>query len=113
MRWNLASGLPYTPTSGYYERLNFPDGIQTDYVISNGEVFILLGELNGSRFPVYHRLDIDIKKIFLLKNNSSLEANISVTNVYDQQNVFYINRYTENKIYQFPILPSIGFKLNF
>lgn len=113
MRWNLASGLPYTSTRGFYERINFDQGVETDYTITNGQVFVLLGELNGSRFPVYHRLDIDLKKKFNLHKNCYLEANISVSNVYNRKNLFYINRMTETKVYQLPVLPSIGVKLSF
>jgi hypothetical protein len=108
-RWNLGSGLPFTPTAGFYEQENFTGGITTDPTTSNaGTVTTLLGDFNSGRLPYYHRLDITIKKQFNFKNESQIEVIASVTNVYDRQNIFYVNRVTNEKIYQFPVLPSLG-----
>ena len=37
----------------------------------------------------------------------------SITNVYDRNNIFYVNRVTGESIYQFPILPSMGVSYKF
>lgn len=109
VRWNLGSGLPFTPTAGFYEQENFTGGITTDPTTSNSStVSTLLGDFNSGRLPYYHRLDITIKKQFNFKNESCIEVIGSVTNVYDRSNIFYVNRVTNEKIYQFPILPSLG-----
>ena len=42
-----------------------------------------------------------------------LEIIGSITNVYDRNNVFYVNRVTGESIYQFPILPSMGISYKF
>ena len=109
IRWNLGSGLPFTPTAGFYELENFSGGVTTDPTTTNqNEVTTLLGEFNSQRLPYYHRLDITVKKQFKFKNESLIEVVASVTNAYNRKNIFYVNRVTNERIYQFPILPSLG-----
>lgn len=114
LRWNFGSGLPYTPTSGYYQGEIFQDGVTTDYTTSNpNELSILLDDFNSGRMPSYHRFDITIKKSFTFANKMILEARGGVTNAYNRDNIFYVNRVTNDKIYQLPILPSIGLSFKF
>jgi hypothetical protein len=112
-RWNLGSGFPFTQTSAFYEQNTFTNGINTDYVNQNGELGIQYGQLSGGRLPYYHRLDISLKKKFIISKNSILEATASVTNVYDRKNIFYVNRVTAARKDQLPILPSVGVSLTF
>jgi hypothetical protein len=114
VRWNYGSGLPFTPTSGYYQPENFENGVTTDYTSSNSNnVGILLGDYNSKRLPAYHRLDLTAKHRFIFKNNMELELIASVTNLYNRKNIFYVNRVTNAVIYQFPILPSFGISWKF
>lgn len=114
IRWNLGSGLPYTPTNGFYQNESFSSGVTTDYLNSNSNtVGIQLGEFNSQRLPYYHRLDVTIKKQFKFKNETQLEIIGSVTNSYNRNNIFYVNRVTNKIIYQFPFLPSIGVNYKF
>jgi hypothetical protein len=114
IRWNLGSGLPFTPTAGFYQNDNFSGGVTTDYTTSNpSTVSTLLGGFNSQRLPYYHRLDITVKKNFKFKNEDVLEIIGSITNVYDRNNIFYVNRVTGESIYQFPILPSMGISYKF
>ncbi len=114
VRWNLGSGLPFTPTSGFYQPDNFGDGATTDYTTSNSQqVGILLGDFNSKRLPYYHRLDITVKKQFRFKNKSEIEIVAGVTNTYNRKNIFYVNRVTNATIYQFPFLPSAGISFKF
>ncbi|TNF46724.1 MAG: TonB-dependent receptor [Bacteroidetes bacterium] len=114
IRWNLGSGLPFTPTAGFYQGENFSGGVTTDITTTNpSDVSTLLGTFNSQRLPAYHRLDVTVKKQFKFKNEDVLEIIASVTNVYDRNNIFYINRVTNKTIYQFPILPSMGISYKF
>jgi hypothetical protein len=114
MRWNLGSGLPFTPTAGNYQAETFANGLTTDYVTNNPSTIAnILGGFNSQRLPYYHRLDITVKKQFNLKNKDILELVASVTNAYNRNNLFYVNRVTSKKIYQFPILPSFGLSYKF
>ncbi len=114
IRWNLGSGLPFTPTAGFYEANNFTGGVTTNYTTTNpNNVTTNLGTFNSQRLPSYHRLDITVKKGFIFKNKTKLEIVGSITNVYDRNNIFYVNRVTGETIYQFPILPSMGVSYKF
>lgn len=113
IRWNLGSGLPFTPTSGFYQPDNFGQGVTTDYTTTNSDnIGILLGDFNSKRLPYYHRLDITVKKQFKFKH-SELELVGGITNAYDRRNIFYVNRVTNATVYQFPIMPSIGMSFKF
>jgi hypothetical protein len=114
VRWNLGSGLPFTPTAGNYQNENFQGGVTTDYVTNNPtNVTTILGAFNSQRLPTYHRLDFTIKKQFVLKNKTNLETVFSITNLYNRNNIFYVNRVTSEEIYQFPFLPSFGLSYKF
>ncbi len=114
MRWNLGSGLPFTPTAGFYQGENFNSGVTSEYTTNNpSTISTQLGEFNSQRLPYYHRMDITVKKQFNFKNKTVMEIIGSVTNVYDRNNIFYVNRITSEKIYQFPILPSFGMSYKF
>ena len=114
IRWNLGSGLPFTPTAGYYQGQNFSGGVTTDFIRDNPSYMTtLLGTFNSQRLPYYHRLDITFKKQFNFKNKDVMEIVASITNVYNRNNIFYVNRITSKIIYQFPILPSFGLNYKF
>lgn len=114
VRWNLGSGLPFTPTAGFYQAEPLANGVTTDYTTSNPtNVSTILGTFNSQRLPYYHRLDITIKKRFNFKNEDVLEVIGSITNAYDRKNIFYVNRVTSEQIYQFPLLPSMGVSYKF
>jgi carboxypeptidase-like protein/TonB-dependent receptor-like protein len=112
-RWNLGTGFPFTQIQGFYEYLTFPGGVNTDYVSENGQVGIIYGELFKGRLPIYHRLDLDIKRNVYLSANTKLVMDLSVTNVYDRKNVFYVDIVTNETVYQLPFMPSFGLSLYF
>lgn len=112
-RWNFGSGFPFTQVQGFYEYYSFQEGINFDYTTTNGEMGILYGDLNGGRLPTYHRFDIDLKRKFFFTENVMLEADLSVTNVYNRNNVFYVNIVTGEIARQLPILPTLGLTFSF
>jgi hypothetical protein len=73
----------------------------------NGQMGILYGPYNSKRLPAYQRLDLSVKKTFNFIKRGTFETEFSIINVYDQQNIFYINRNTNEEAYQLPILPSL------
>ncbi|MDA9206759.1 TonB-dependent receptor [Crocinitomicaceae bacterium] len=114
VRWNLGSGLPFTPTAGFYQSENFSGGVTSDPITNNSNsVSTLLGTFNSQRLPYYHRLDVTLKKKFKFKNKTVMEVVLSVTNAYNRNNIFYVNRVTNEEIYQFPLLPSFGMSYKF
>lgn len=113
VRWNFGSGFPFTQTLSFYEKYTFQDGANTDVVNGNGELGIVYDDLNGGRLPTYHRLDMTIKREFVLSVNSTLEANIGVTNAYNRENIFYFDRVNFERVNQLPFMPSAGLSMNF
>lgn len=113
LRWNYGSGFPYTPTAGAQELLDFQSGINFDYVHSNGELKQIYGQYNSKRLPEYHRLDFSAKKKFSLGKRTLLELNLSVTNIYNRENMFYYDRVSGQRVDQLPIMPSFGMLLTF
>lgn len=112
-RWNFGSGFPFTQTQGYYELVNFNEGIYTDYTTINGELGILFSDLNAGRLPTYHRLDLNMKKRFDISENTTFEVDASVVNVYNRENIFYVDRISNEVVYQLPVMPSLGLSLSF
>lgn len=112
-RWNYGSGFPFTQNQGFYEQLPFTGGIYSDINSANGDLAVIYGPLNGGRLTDYHRLDLGATKTWKLDEHQQLEVDLSVTNSYDRQNIFYRDRVTATEVYQLPILPSLGVTYTF
>jgi len=113
IRWNIGSGFPYRPTGGFYEDLNFQDGITTDYTSSNGDLNYFFDGNQSKRLPWYHRLDATVKRTFSLFENTKLEIAAGATNTYNRKNVFYFDRVLYKRVDQLPILPSLSVSMTF
>lgn len=110
LRWNFGSGFPFTQNEGFHgPQPNFQDGIDSDIAGTNSnEVSIIYGELNQGRLPNYHRLDFSLRRTFQISKRSNIETTFSVTNIYNRDNVFYVDRVRFETVYQLPLMPSIG-----
>ena len=113
LRWNYGSGFPYTQTQGYYEKQNFGQNIGTNYTTTNGQLGVLYASLDAGRLPTYQRMDLTVKKKFFIAKNSVLEATLSITNIYDYENIFYFDRVLNQRVDQLPFMPSVGCSLTF
>jgi len=112
IRWNYGSGFPFTPVQGYYEQLTLQNSINPDVQSFNGQVGTIYGPINSQELSDYHRLDISMKKTIYIKKNKLL-VSLSITNVYNRRNIFYVDNFNNEKMYQLPILPSIGLTYKF
>ncbi len=112
LRWNYGSGLPFTFTQGFYENLNFNQGVGSNYTGANGDLGILYGDINTGRLPSFHRLDFSLERKFKFKK-TDLNIIFSCVNVYNRANVFYFDRVNYTRVDQLPILPSLGFNFSF
>lgn len=114
VRFNYGSAFPFTQTQSFIEQIDFSNGIGTNYLNQNGQLgLIYANDINGGRLSAYHRLDISMKKKFQLAEYSNIEVSGSISNAYDRQNIFYIDRVRNTRTYQFPIFPSLGVSWNF
>ena len=112
-RWSYGSGYPFTQTQGMYENITFGDGLTSDYTRVNGEYGVIYGDLYAGRLPSYHRFDLSGKRKFSIGKRSILEVNLSVTNLYNRNNIFYFDRLTFQRVDQLPILWSAGLNFKF
>ncbi|HPI53838.1 MAG TPA: TonB-dependent receptor [Chitinophagaceae bacterium] len=113
-RFNYGSAFPFTQTQAFYEKVSFDNGIGTNYLTQNGGIDIVYADkINGGRLSDYHRLDVSLKKKFTVKKSSVIECSGSISNAYNRQNIFYIDRIRNSRTYQFPIFPSLGLSWNF
>ncbi len=113
-RWNFGTGFPFTQTQGFYEIEDFDNSISSNPYTNNGDLEIIYSDIrNGGRLPVYHRFDMSLKKTFKFTRYTKLETVLSVTNVYNRNNIFFVDRVTGTRVDQLPILPSFGLILNF
>lgn len=113
IRWNYGSGFPFTQTQGFYGSVPFNGDINYDLVHGNSELAILFGDINAGRLPDYHRLDIGFTRTWRFSDTSQLEVDLSVTNVYDRENIFYFDRVRYQRVDQLPFLPSAGISFRF
>src|SRR5690606_37803740 len=97
LRFNLESPFPFTQTQCFYENPNIgANGINTNYMQSNGGIGVLYAnQLNGGRLSWYHRLDLSVKKTFTFTEFTNLETSFALTNAYNRNNIFYVER-TQN-----------------
>jgi hypothetical protein len=114
-RFNYGSAFPFTQTQAFVEKIDFgTSGISTNYLTQNGSMDIVYANsINGGRLADYHRLDLSLKKKFKTGENGILEASASVSNAYNRQNIFYIDRITNTREYQLPIFPTLGLSWSF
>ncbi len=113
LRWTLGSGLPFTQTLGFFEKLLFlQNGSQAPYPTQQGVLAILLSpRYNAARLPAYHRLDLALKYRQRLSEIFLLETSFTLLNAYNRPNVFYIDRITARRYNQLPLLPMLGLTL--
>ena len=114
-RWNLGSGLPFKQTQGVGE---VPDitNIGQDYTTSNSsDLTFLFASQNNGRLSTYHRLDLNVKKTLKSEKYKDMKWEViaGVTNAYSRENIFYVNRVTQEKVNQLPIMPSLALSWRF
>ena len=126
-KWTYQTGQPYTPIIGYYTE-SFPPTENTYEVIPGGR--------NSERFANYHRLDIGAVRHYNYKGYK-IDLFIQIINAYWRKNPFnqrYIFGNSQNgvdddldgiidnpsedspikkELNGFPLLPSIGVKIDF
>jgi hypothetical protein len=112
--WYVGSGFPFTQTQGFFEENNLDDMLQTDIAKGNYPLGSLLAEeINGGRLSYYHRFDLSATYRHKWMKKAYLEASCAITNVYNRQNIFYVERISNQRVYQLPIIPSLNVTVGF
>lgn len=113
-RWNYGSAFPFTQTQGFYQQNPYTNLGLTDVLTGNYPIGTLLSsKINGGRLSDYHRLDLSIKHLIKFSKFAGLELTASATNAYNRKNIFYVDRVTNRRVHQLPLLPSLGATLKF
>jgi hypothetical protein len=101
-RFRVVSGNPYTPHIG------------AAYDASGGDYVAIDGPRNSARLPAFHQLDLRVDKRFVWRK-VMLETYVDVQNVYNHQNVEFLQDsydLTQSRpVASLPILPSLGMRL--
>ncbi|MDR1458861.1 MAG: TonB-dependent receptor [Bacteroidales bacterium] len=113
VRWNYGSGFPFTKTKGVYPQLGYVQTVSGEIIQVNEALGLVLDTINRGLLPDFHRLDITVKRKFIISETSQVEVGVGATNMYNYQNIFYVNRVTAEKIYQLPILWSVNVNVSF
>ena len=108
--WNIRSGIPYT------------NALKLD---TNNDI-IYQNELNGSRLPIYHKLDFSSTYSFYFHQNKKWKGKVGLSfiNIYNRKNILQRNFSTEQDennisklskidIYSLGFTPNIVFRVNF
>lgn len=113
VRWDVGSGLPYTPSIASYNRLAFTDVYRNPSLYETGNQYLALAEeKNSYRLPAYHRMDLAVVyRIDLDPIHIGIGA--SITNVYDRKNIFYFDRQTGQRINSLSFFPSAMLTLEY
>ena len=105
VRWEYGSGFPYTQTVGYAERITLDNSLPGRFEFETGTPYMLLGSKNAARLPPYDRLDASVSYDFrFLGLDVSVGADI--LNVYNSDNIFYVDRNTGRIVTMLPFYPS-------
>ncbi len=110
-RLEFGSGLPFTQSVGFYDRLTFSGLDREPTLNETGESYALLGVKNAVRLPAYHRLDISLSYRFALLQFLRVSMGINVVNAYNRKNIFYFDRSTGRRVDMLGFFPSASIKL--
>ncbi len=111
-RYNLRSPFPFTQTQGYYENIDM--SLTGNPTQNNGSIGVMYADvINGGRLSWFHRLDISAKKKIKINERSGLDVTAAVTNAYNRNNIFFVDRLTNTKKYQLPLFPSVNLTWTF
>jgi hypothetical protein len=111
VRWQFGSGLPYNRALGF-DGFMIVDG-DLDVFSDPGNRRVIYEEPYNGILPTYHRLDITIERDLILPGSARLKVLAGVVNMYDRQNLFYLDVFTLRRVDQLPFIPTFGLKLEY
>ncbi len=117
-RWTASAVFNYATGQAYTEPLGRTTLTSNPF---DGNIIeaIVVGRVNASRLPAYHRLDIGFTRKSTFFGIADSEWQFQVINLYSRRNVwFYMYDFDENPVDRIearmlPIIPAIGYTINF
>ncbi|HNW59763.1 MAG TPA: TonB-dependent receptor [bacterium] len=107
--FSYGSGMPYTPIPGKYMAYEW----RLDRNELSGHLVDRPGAKNSARFPLYHRMDVSLRREGHLFGISATPY-LQIINLYNRKNVFYYfwdhdaNPSRLTTVSMFPLLPTLG-----
>lgn len=98
--WNYQTGRPFTLPNSYSPRTDL-----------SGR-YPLMTDINNYRMPAFHRLDLNMDREYLTRRGKKQWFGLSIYNVYNRINPFYMSSDSNGKLKVygfFPIIPSFHF----
>ena len=111
LAFSYATGQPYTQFLG---RTQYDDPF-TSVTFDD----IVVGNVNASRLPGYHRLDLGFTRLGRFFNIGESEFQVQVVNAYNRRNVWFYdydlesNPVTLDPVRMLPLLPNISYTVSF
>lgn len=107
IKWEVGSGFPFSQTTGYFDQLGLGAALPGPFELETGLPYLMLGAKNAVRLPAYHRMDIGVSyNIRIL--GFQVECGVDILNVYDNKNIFYIDRKTGQRVNMLAFFPSVS-----
>ncbi len=117
-RWTASGVFNYATGQAYTEPLGRASLVSNPF--NNAVVdAIIVGRVNASRLPAYHRLDIGFTRESSFFGIADSEWQFQVINLYSRRNIwFYMYDFDENPVERnearmLPIIPVIGYTVHF
>lgn len=110
-RWQYSSGRPFTRSYGTDNFLEIR-GLRGLPRTERGNNRLLYDRPYNARLPAYHRLDVSVEREIMLSPAFQLTAEGGAINLYDRQNLFYLDLLTRDRVNQLPVIPYLGLTLD-
>ncbi len=117
-RWLITGVFNYATGQAYTEPLGRAAVINDPFATGRRD-YLIVGNVNASRLPAYHRFDVSISRRGRFFGIGDSELQLQIINLYSRRNIwFYTFDFEENpvrreKIQLLPILPSINYTVYF
>lgn len=108
LRWQFGSGRPYTKPFGFDMYLRMRALRESPESI--GRTRLLYTEPYNARLPIYHRLDASLERAFST-DVVDVTAKAGAINVYNRQNLFYLDLFTQQRVDQLPLVPYLAVEI--
>lgn len=114
--FNYATGQAYTKPLGRALAVDSP--FSTSGSTGTAVDQLIIGKVNASRLPAYHRLDLSFIRAGTFLGAGEAQWQLQVINVYSRRNVWFYNYdldfpVTREPVRLLPILPSVSYTINF
>lgn len=101
--------MPYTRPFGFDSLI--PMRNLEDPRRNYGEPRLLFDKPYTGRMPVYHRLDVSLKRKFNFEL-ADLTAKMGAINAYNRQNLFYFDLFRLRRVNQLPVVPFVAIEVS-